>query len=127
MKTKLLLFTAASSMVALMSFTQTDFQKMLIGKWELKTIESPGKPPMNSKQILGVVFFEFKKDFTYIESGGNSDFKKGTWKITEGIYLHLKRDTQTDYINKEKLREISANKIEMTHPDKKKFVFSRVK
>ena len=110
----------------LMSFTLTDFQKTLIGKWELQTIESPGKPPMNTKEILGDMFLEFKSDFTYTESGSGNDIKKGTWKITDGTYLQMKRDTQANFTEKEKLKEISPDKLEMTHTDKTKFVFVRV-
>jgi hypothetical protein len=47
MKKKLLLLTVLTGVIALMNFTLTDFQKTLIGKWELKTIETPGKPTMN--------------------------------------------------------------------------------
>ncbi len=120
---QLLLFIVFTGLVALMSFTQTDFQKTLVGKWRLETIESPGQPPMNVKDVLGDMFLEFKNDFTYIESGVGND-KKGTWKITNAVYLQMKRDTQTDYTEKEKLREISTDKIEMTHEDKKKFIFT---
>jgi hypothetical protein len=59
-----------------MSFTLTDFQKTLIGKWELKTIEISGKPPMSTKEVLGDMFLECKSDFTYIESDGGKDVKK---------------------------------------------------
>jgi hypothetical protein len=127
MKKKLLLPTCLMSLFLFMSFTLTDFEKTLIGKWELQTIESPGKPPMNTKEILGDMFLEFKSDFTYTESGGDNSTKKGTWKITNGVYLQMKRDTQADFTEKEKLREISPDKLEMTHSDKKKFVFARVK
>lgn len=127
MKKKLLFLTVAISITALMSFTQTDFQKTLIGKWELQTIESPGKPPMPTKELLGDMFLEFKSDFTYIESDGSGDSRKGIWKITDGVYLQMKRDNQTAFQEKDKLKELSPDKIEFTHPDKKKFVFSRVK
>ena len=127
MKKKLLLSSILMSLLLLMSFTLTDFQKSLIGKWELQTIESPGKPPMSTKEILGDMFLEFKSDFTYIESGSDNITKKGTWKITNDVYLQMKRDSQADFTEKEKLREISPDKLEMTHSDKKKFVFVRVK
>jgi hypothetical protein len=127
MRKKILLLAVLSCLVALMSFTHTDFQKILIGKWELKTIESPGKPPMSTKEILGDMFLEFKSDFTYLESGPDGKSKKGTWKITNGVYLQMKRDTQADFTDKEKLREIEPDQLEMTHTDKKKFVFTRVK
>ena len=110
-----------------MSFTHSDFQKILIGNWELKTIESLGKAPMSTKEILGDMFLKFKSDFTYIESDGGPDTKIGIWKITDGVYLQMKRDNQADFNEKEKLREISPDQIEMTHTDKKKFIFSRVK
>lgn len=110
----------------LTSFMLVDFTKTLVGKWRLETIESPGKPPMKVKEILGDMFLEFKNDFTYIESGSGSE-KKGTWKITGKDYLQMKRDTQADFNEKEKLREISMDTLELTHPDKKKFIFSRVK
>lgn len=126
MKKKLLFFTVATGLLVLMSFTQTDFQKTLIGKWQLETIESPGQAPMKVKEVLGDMFLEFKSDFTYIESGVGSD-KKGTWKITDAVYLQMKRDNQTTFQEKEKLKEISPDKIELTHPDKKKFIFVRVK
>src|SRR6187431_1878017 len=126
MKKKLLSFVVAASMVALMSFSHTDFQKTLVGKWELQTIESPGKTPMKVKEVLGEMFLEFKNDFTYIESGSGIE-KKGIWKITGKDYLQMKRDNQTDFNEKEKLREISPDQIELTHPDKKKAVFTRVK
>lgn len=110
----------------LTSFALVDFTKTLVGKWRLETIESPGKPPMKVKEILGDMFLEFKTDFTYIESGSGSE-KKGTWKITGKDDLQMKRDTQADFNEKEKLREISPDTLELTHSDKKKFIFSRVK
>ncbi|WP_018344408.1 lipocalin family protein [Cytophaga aurantiaca] len=127
MKRKIVLFTLLTGVLALMSFTHTDFQKTLVGKWELQTIESNGKPPMSTKEILGDMFLEFKSDFTYIESTGGPDTKKGTWKITDGVYLQMKRDNQADFQEKEKLKEISPDKIELTHSNKSKFVFARVK
>ena len=82
---------------------------------------------MNVKEKKEDMFLEFKSDFTYIESSTNSTNKKGIWKITNGVYLHMKRDTHADFTEKEKLREISTDQLEMTHPDKKKYAFTRVK
>ncbi len=115
------------AVLSLMSFTQADFTKTLIGKWELQTIQSPGKQPMNPKDILGDMFLEFKSDFTYIESSTGSESKTGIWKITDGTYLQMKRDNQTAFNEKEKLKEISPDKIELTSSSKSKFVFARVK
>jgi hypothetical protein len=69
------------------------------------------------------MFLEFKSDFTYIESDGGKDVKKGTWKIVDGIYLQMKKDTQANYTDKEKLKEITPDQLEMTHPGKKEICF----
>ena len=111
----------------LTSFISVDFSKTLVGIWQLETIESTGQTPIKVKEILGDMFLEFKSDFTYLESGPDGKSKKGTWKITNGVYLQMKRDTQADFTEKEKLREISPDQLEMTHPDKNKYVFTRVK
>ncbi|MGN6646791.1 MAG: lipocalin family protein [Cytophaga sp.] len=127
MKRTTFAYVFIAAVLSLMSFTQTDFTKTLIGKWELQTIQSPGKQPMSSKAILGDMFLEFKSDFTYIESDGGSETKTGTWKITDDSYLQMKRDNQTAFNEKEKLKEISPDKIELTTSSKSKFVFTRIK
>lgn len=107
------------------SFTLVDFNKSLIGKWELQTIQQPGKAPMNTKDILGESFMEFKSDYTYIESGESTS--TGVWKITDQKYLQTKEGNQSAFSEKMELRELSAEKIQITSADKTSLVYSRVK
>lgn len=122
---KIILSTIIIGVLSLMSFTQTNFTTFLVGKWELQTIQSPGKEPMSVKEILGDSFMQFNSDFTYVESGGNDS--KGVWQITKEKYLQTKSEKQTAFTEKIELKEITADKIEMTTTDKKKFIYTRVK
>lgn len=122
MKKKLVLFTFLIGIVTLMSFSLTDFEKTLIGKWELESAQSPGKAPL--KVTHGQWLFEFKSDFTYIENNGGGN-KKGIWKITEGNKLEL--GTQKRFSMEARLREVSSDVLEMTHPAGRKFLFNRIK
>ncbi len=110
----------------LMSFTCVDFNKTLIGKWELKTIQTAGKPAMSTKEILGDSFMEFKSDFTYIESG-ESESKSGVWKITGEKFLQTKSEKQADFTEKMELKEIAPGKIQITSSSKTSMVYERVK
>lgn len=107
------------------SFTLVDFNKSLIGKWELQTIQQPGKPLMNAKDIMGESFMEFKSDYTYIESGGRE--QKGVWQVTKEKYLQTKSEKQTAFSDKIELKEITPDKIEMITAEKTTFVYTRVK
>jgi hypothetical protein len=109
----------------LMSFTCVDFNKTLLGKWELKTIQTAGKSAMSTKEILGDSFMEFKSDFTYIESGESDS--KGVWKITAEKYLQTKSEKQADFSEKMELKELAPGKIQITSPDKTSLVYERVK
>jgi|GEM_PF-2594851 len=126
MKTKityaLLLALLATS---LSSFLLTDFNKTIIGKWELKTIQSPGKPAMDTKSVLGESFMQFNSDFTYNETGWRET--KGIWKIVDNKYLQTKGEKQADFTEKIELKELASDKIEMSTSDKKKFVYQLVK
>jgi len=125
MKKIILSSVVLTVMISLMSFTQTDFSKFLIGKWELQTIQSPGKAAMSVKEILGDSFMEFKSDYTYIESGGREQV--GVWQLTKEKYLQTKSEKQAAFTDKIELKEISADKIEMISSDKKIFTYTRVK
>lgn len=108
----------------LTSFIVVDFNKTLVGKWELKTIQRPGKEPMDTKPILGESFMEFKADHTYLESGESTS--KGTWQITEGKYLQTQEDGST-LSQKMELKEIAPDKFQVTSPDKTSLVYAKVK
>lgn len=109
----------------LTGFTAVDFNKSLVGKWELKTIQQPGKQPMDTKPILGESFMEFKADHTYLESGESTS--KGIWKITEDKYLQTKEDGNDTFSDKMEVKEISPDKFQITSADKTALVYSKVK
>lgn len=114
-----------AGMLLLCSFTLVDFNKSIIGKWELQTIQLPGKPAVSSKEILGESFMKFNTDFTYEESGESSS--TGVWKITEQKYLQTKEGNQATFSPKMELKELSPDKIQITSADKTSLVYSRVK
>lgn len=122
---KFILLSIVIGALSLMSFTQTNFTTFLVGKWELQTIQSQGKEPLSVKEILGDSFMQFNSDFTYVESGGRDS--KGVWQITKEKYLQTKSEKQTAFTEKIELKEITADKIEMTSADKKKLIYTRVK
>lgn len=122
-KRKPLLLIFLIGFVTLMSFTFTDFEKTLIGKWRLQATESPGKAPVNVNEKVDI-FFEFKSDFSYIESGDGAHVK-GKWRISDSIYLEMKHSTR-DFTDKVKLKYIEPDKLEMIHPNNRKFIFTRV-
>lgn len=109
----------------LSSFTLVDFNKTLLGKWELKTIQTAGKPAMSTKEILGDSFMEFKSDFTYVESGESTS--TGVWKITGEKFLQTKAEKQAEYSEKMELKELAPDKIQITSADKTSLVYARVK
>lgn len=126
MKKNFSLFIVFIGMVSLMSFAWTDFQKTIIGKWEMKSIQQPGKPAMETKEMLGDFFLQFNSDFTYVESTGKNT-KNGVWKITNGKYLQTKTEKQTDFTEKMELIEISTDQIQMKNSTKTILTFNRVK
>jgi len=107
------------------NFILVDFNKSLIGKWELQTIQQPGKAPMNTKEILGESFMEFKSDFTYEESGESTS--TGVWKITEQKYLQTKEKDKATFSEKMELKELAPGKIQITSADKTSLVYTKVK
>lgn len=109
----------------LTSFIAVDFNKMLVGKWELKTIQKPGQPAMETKPVLGDSFIKFNSDFTYEESGGRET--TGIWKITDDKYLQTKTAKQANFTEKVELKELAPDKIEMKLSDKTKMVYQLVK
>lgn len=109
----------------LTSFTLVDFTKTLVGKWELKTIQQPGKAAMPTKDVLGESFMEFKSDFTYEESGDSKS--SGVWQITEGKYLQTKENGKPNFTEKMELKEIAPDKIQITGSTKTSLVYQRVK
>ena len=126
MKTKITVLSIGLLVTILCSFTQTDFTKTLVGKWELKTIETPGKPPMDTKPVLGESFIQFNIDFTYEEESGGRK-SNGIWKITDNKYLQTKTEKQADFTEKVALKEIVPDKIEMQLVSKTKMVYQLVK
>ena len=109
----------------LTSFTLVDFTKTLVGKWELKTIQQPGKDAVPTKDILGESFMEFKSDFTYVESGESQS--AGVWKITDAKYIQTKENGHEDFTEKMELKEIAPDKIQITSSSKTSLVYQRVK
>lgn len=107
------------------SFTLVDFNKSLVGKWELQTIQLNGKSAMSSKEILGESFMKFNSDYTYEESGESTS--TGIWKITEQKYLQTREGDQATFSPKMELKELSPDKIQITSVDKTSLVYSRVK
>jgi hypothetical protein len=103
-----------------------DFSKTLIGKWELKTIQQPGKAAMPTKEILGESFMEFKSDFTYVETGESNS--TGIWKITEAVFLQTKETGKESFTERMELKEIAPDKIQLTSSaSKTSLVYERVK
>ena len=102
-----------------------DFTKTLVGKWELKTIQTQGKPAMSTKEILGESFMEFKSDFTYEESGESKS--SGVWQITGGKYLQTKENEKPNFSEKMELKEIAPDQIQITSSNKTSLVYARVK
>jgi hypothetical protein len=108
----------------LTSFALVDFTKTLVGKWELKTIQQPGKAAMPTKDILGESFMEFKSDFTYEESGGSQS--SGVWQITSGKYIQTKENGRPNFTEKMELKEIAPDKIQITSSSKTSMVYQRI-
>lgn len=123
MKKNIWLLTYLIGLAALMSFTFTDFEKTLIGKWKLQATQSPDKAAINVNEKFDM-FYEFKSDFSYLESGDGANVK-GKWRISDSIYLEMKHSTR-DFTDKVKLTYIEPDKLEMTHPNNRKFIFTRV-